>query len=40
MAYAPASVSQRALRTPDAIKNKLPAVAVELPPEVIVFKQF
>lgn len=40
MVHTPGSVSLRAFRTPDAIKNKLPAVAVALPPEVVVFKQF
>lgn len=40
MVLTPDSVSLGTFRTPDAIKNKLPAVAVELPPEVVVFKQF
>lgn len=39
MAHTPDSVSLRAFRTPNAIKNKLPAVAVELSPE-LTLKQF
>lgn len=38
MAHTPDSVSLKAFRTPKAIKNKLPAVAVELPPEVVLMQ--
>ena len=39
MAHTAHSVSLRAFRTPNAVKNKPPDVAVKLPPD-IVLEQF